>query len=1079
MQKKRWAFAGKLFLFIFLFVHQQAVLSKDVIHTNSATPDWENPEVIGINKEPARCTAIPYAGRTSAIRCERNRSQYYKSLNGKWDFKWSSKPADRPLDFYKVDFDARGWDLINVPENWQTQGFGRPIYLNDRYPFKKDPPGIQHDYNPVGSYRREFEVPADWKGREVFINFDGVESAFYLWINGWMVGYSQGSRTPAEFNITKYLNEGKNLLAAEVYRWSDGSYLEDQDFWRLSGIFRDVYLYSTPKVHIRDFFVTCDLDDQYKDAKINIKLKAKNYSEKTINFPLIEFELLDNKGKSVGFTPVTGKLNEKIEAGGEKEFSFSGPVENPRKWSAEKPYLYSVLLTMKNGAGRITEVQSCQFGFRKVEIKGGQLLVNGKAIYIKGVNRHEHDPDTGHYVSEESMLSDIKLMKQHNINTVRTCHYPDTPRWYELCDKYGLYLIDEANIESHGMGYEDESLAKDPKWLNAHMDRTVRMVERDKNHPSVIIWSLGNEAGDGINFEATSKWIHQRDISRPVHYQQAKERPHTDIVCPMYATIEKIVDYAKQKQNRPLILCEYAHAMGNSVGNLQDYWDAIEKHSYLQGGCIWDWVDQGLRAKTSHGEEFWAYGGDFGDFPNDGNFCCNGLVQPDRKPNPSLYEVKKVYQYVKVRPVDASSGKVRIRNKYDFINLNEFTCFWEYSENGVVIRSGNAGRLDISPGQEKEISIAFDKPALKADAEYRMKVGFRLAEDMLWAGKGYVVAWDQFDMVFSVPYIPKPVIEDVPELTLVNKNNEYIISNKDFEVSVDKRNGAITNFTYKGKKLITAKTSRRWSGYGMLPNFWRVPTDNDRGNAMAMRLGVWKTAGQKRKVESITARQLSPSIVRITVRAKLPAGDSKQSNVYTIFGSADIVVRSSIEISENLPEMPRFGTQMQIPGEFDNVKWYGRGPHETYWDRKTAAAFGVYSGTVDELVHNYVRPQENGNRSDVRWAAFLNDKGQGLLAIGMPSIDFSAWPWRMESIGETRYGKKRHPFELQRSGTITVNLDYKQMGVGGDNSWGAQTHKKYKLLEKSYSYTFRFRPYAPSMGDIQSIVSDSLPIVTD
>jgi len=1018
--------------------------------TADVPKEIEDPEIVGVNKQNPHCTAIPYRDKDAALRCRRELSGYYKSLNGSWKFKWSAKPADRPVDFFRTDYNAGGWDTIEVPGNWQTQGFGKPIYLNDRYPFKKDPPRIQHDYNPVGSYRKDFELPKNWDGREIFLNFDGVESACYLWINGSFVGYSQGSRTPAEFNVTKYLRNGRNLLAVEVYRWSDGSYLEDQDFWRLSGIFRDVYLYSTPKLHISDFFISSDLDDDYQDARIFLETKIKNYSEKAAGSVLVEFELIDADGRTCSFLPSITRPSQSIEPGQEIELGLEAEVENPRKWSAEDPYLYTALLTLKNDSGDIVEVQSCRFGFREVAISNGQLKVNGKAIYIKGVNRHEHDPYTGHYVSEESMVADIKLMKQHNINTVRTCHYPDTPRWYELCDKYGLYVIDEANIESHGMGYGAESLAKDPKWLKAHMERTERMVERDKNHPCVIIWSLGNEAGDGINLEATSRWIHKRDKTRPVQYERAKTRPHTDIFCPMYDRIEEIVEYAREYNERPLILCEYAHAMGNSVGNLQDYWDAIESHDRLQGGCIWDWVDQGLTGRSSLGQKFWAYGGDFGDYPNDDNFCCNGLIQPDRKPNPSLYEVKKVYQNMKVTPVDAAEGKVKILNKYSFINLDRFDCFWEMTEDGVVIQQGSLGKVDVPAAGEKELRIDFVKPKLKPGAEYLFKVGIKLPKATLWGHEGYVIAWDQFDAGFKTGEAPLPDTQAMAKVKLSDEGNKYFVRGEDFEVSIGKLSGAIESYTYKAKKMISSRP---------MPNFWRVPTDNDRGNGMGTRLSVWRTAGQSRQVQSITAEQVAGSVVKITVEAKLVAGNSKQGNAYTVYGNGDILVNCSIDPTEGLPYMPRFGMQMQIPEEFENVKWYGRGPHENYWDRKSGAALGIYSGTVDQLIHNYIRPQENGNRSDVRWAAFLNKEGIGLLITGIPSFDFSIWPWEMESLEETRHGKKRHPFELERSDSLTLNIDYKQMGVGGDTSWGARTHRQYRLEEEHYSYSFILSPY--------------------
>lgn len=1041
------------------------VILSSIGKINAETPDWENPEVFGRNKEPGHCTLMPYAEVARALGGTREESPYYRLLNGNWKFKWVPKPADRLKDFYKVEYDVRGWDVIPVPSNWELQGYGIPIYTNIKYPFAPvNPPHIPHDNNPVGSYRTEFTVPSDWRGREVFLHFDGVRSAFYLWINGKEVGYSQGSMTPAEFNITRYIREGKNILAAEVYRYSDGSYLEDQDTWRVSGIYRDVYLFSTPKVHLRDFWVRCELDEEYRDAVLKVTATVRNFGSRASDRYVVDVTLLDEDGEVVGGEPLMSGKTGSIATGSEIAVEMQGEVSNPDKWTAETPNLYTVLLVLKDDSGKVIEVERCSFGFRKIELKGGQLLINGKAVLFKGVDRHEHDPDHGRAIPFSRMLQDVKILKQNNINSVRTSHYPDDPKWYELCDKYGIYLIDEANIESHGIGYNpDRTLGNKPEWRNAHLDRTIRMVERDKNHASVILWSLGNEAGDGVNFDATSAWIHKRDPSRLVHYERCGEREITDIVCPMYAPIERLVKYASVERKRPLILCEYAHAMGNSVGNLQDYWDVIEKYKHLQGGHIWDWADQALRKKTTGGEEFWAYGGDYGDIPNDGNFLCNGIVQPDRKPNPSLYEVKKVYQYIKAEPVDLANGRIRIRNKYDFVSLDFVDIGWELTEDGKPVQAGALSKMSLGPQEEEEVTVKFIKPELKAGAEYQLKMAFSLAEDTLWAKRGHVVAWDQFKVPFDVPASPKIDIGRMAGVELLDTAEAFEVAGKDFSIRVGKESGAIESLKFCSKELI-----KRALG----PNFWRVPTDNDKGNGMPARLSVWRRAGQDRTVNSVTAEQPGAQVVHITVDALLPAGGCGYRNVYTVYGSGDVVVESSVEASKvKLPNMPRFGMQMAIPGEFNTMSWYGRGPHETYWDRKTGAAVGEYSGKVAELIHNYVRPQENGNRTDVRWVSLTNEDGVGLLAVGMPLLSVSAWPYAMWDLE-----KARHINEPRHSDKITVNLDYKQMGVGGDNSWGARTHPEYTLPAGAYSYKFRLRPYTPAMGDKREVARVRLPL---
>jgi beta-galactosidase len=662
------------------------------------------------------------------------------------------------------------------------------------------------------------------------------------------------------------------------------------------------------------------------------------------------------------------------------------------------------------------------------------------------------------------MIQDIKLLKTHNINAVRTSHYPDDPTWYDLCDEYGIYLIDEANLETHGLG---GFFSNEPAWNTAFMERAIRMVERDKNHPSVIFWSLGNESGCGPNHSAMAAWMHYYDPTRPVHYEgaaAARDPYYVDMLSRMYSRIPEIIRLAtRPDDNRPMVLCEYAHAMGNSVGNLKEYWDAIRSHKRLIGGFIWDWADQGLRKKTADGKEFWAYGGNYGDNPNDGNFCCNGLVQPDRKPNPSLLEVKKVYQRIHVAPVDAPAGRFRVRNEYDFSSLDFVNISWELSADGDVIQKGVLSKLSVTAGAEQNVQIPFKRPNLNPGAECWLKITFALASDTSWANKGHVIAWDQFQIPFAAPPAEIIDVDAMPPLTLKQNANAITVTGSDFELVFGKSYGALRSFDYNGRQLLAAP---------LVPNFWRVPIDNDNGNGMPRRLGVWRDAGPKRTVISVTAEQLKAQIVRVTAEADIPVGtNSTCKTVYTVYGSGEIVVNMSVTPGgSNLPMLPRFGMQMVVPGRFDKLTWLGRGPHETYWDRKTGAAFGVYSGSVAEHVHTYVRPQENGNKSDVRWMALTDRDGVGFLAIGMPTIDVSAWPYTMQDLE-----KATHIHELTRRDTITVNLDYRQMGVGGDDSWGARTHPEYTLLAKPYRYSFRLTPYAAKLSDMGRLARRRLP----
>ena len=1078
VNSKRYIFPFSCFTFILILL--TTLLSDNLFH------DWENPQVFGINKEPAHNTLIPYPDIEIALSGKFENSPFYLSLNGLWKFHWSEKPADRPEYFFELDYDVTRWDEIPVPGNWQLHGYGIPIYTNVKYPFSPknpNPPFIPNQNNPVGSYRTEISIPNSWQGRQIFLHFNGIKSAFYLWINGQKVGYSQGSRTDAEFNITSYLQEKKNIVAVEVYRWSDGSYLEDQDTWRLSGIYRDVYLFSTPQVHISDFFVQTELDNRYKDAVLKIRPKVKIFTAQSIEGWAVQAQLFNNLNEPVFSSPLSEKvsnINRAWYAGQRNPVKFpllEGKVINPKKWSAEQPNLYTLVLSLINDKGITIEVESCNVGFRKIEIKNEQLLINGKPILLYGVDRHEHDPETGDAVTLNSMIRDIELIKQHNINAVRTSHYPNDPKWYDLCDRYGLYLIDEINIETHAVR---GLLSNDPRWHSAFVERAIRVVERDKNHPSVIIWSLGNESGCGPNHAAMAGWIHDYDETRFIHYEGAQgtpaDPPYVDMRSRMYSTLEELeIMVTNQVDRRPIVLCEYCYARGNAMGNLQEYWDVIEKHPRLIGGFIWDWADKALKKFDADGQEYWTYGGDYGppDTPSDGSMVCNGIVGPDRSLEPEIFEVKKVYKPVKTFPVHLESGSVRILNKYNFTNLDILDISWELAEDGHVVQSGQLPKLSLLPDEQREITIPFQTPHLLAGAEYWVKVIYSLAEDRLWADRGHIIGWDQFQIPFETPSPPVDIDATKLPLNLEESDKQLVVSGEQFSIVFGKESGSIESFTFRGIELVVDP---------LIPNFWRVPTDNDFENkwdptfrygvgGMVARSGIWKQEGQNRIVKKVKARK-KKGTVQITSQATLPAGKSKYSTIFTIFSGGKVKVECTLTPGKDLPDLPRFGNQMAIPKEFNTMTWFGRGPHESYWDRKTGAAVGFYSGPVKDQIHHYVRPQENGNKTDVRWIALTNSDGIGLLAVGKPLLSVSAWPYTMEDLE-----KAQHINELPERNKITVNLDYKQMGVGGDDGWSpnARPHPEYRLPSKSYSYRFRLQPYSRDMGSMESLARQVLP----
>lgn len=1032
-------------------------------------PEWDNPLVIQQNKEKPHASMMIYPSAQIARMADRSQSPWFQSLNGRWKFNYAPDPGSRPKDFYRADFNDARWATIPVPSNWEMQGFGIPIYSNSAYPFSYDrnnPRAPQED-NPVGSYRTSFTVPGAWSGRQVYIHFDGVDSAFYLWLNGEKVGYSEDSRTPAEFNVTRYLKPGANVLAVEVYRWSDGSYLEDQDMFRMSGIFRDVFLWSTALQHIRDFEIQTDLDANYRDATLKVKALIQNAASSATAASLT-VDLADAAGKPV-LPPQVRSVQ--LTPAGEIPVEISMPVANPAKWSAERPDLYALRLTLQDASQRVLEVIPVNVGFRKIEIKGGKILVNGRPVLFKGVNRHEHSPDTGHYVDRKWMIKDIEVMKQHNVNAVRTSHYPNDPEWYELCDRYGLYLIDEANIEAHAYGTNDKNrLSNDPDWAGAYLDRIERMLERDKNHPSVVIWSMGNEAGDGPNFTACYQWLKKRDGSRPVHYEGSSSRggANSDINSYMYPPPARMAERAKARPDMPLLLCEYSHAMGNSSGGLKEYWDLFYQDTNARGAFVWDWVDQGIRQpvpaeyrNSSDRKTFFAYGGWWEDrvgVRNDANFCQNGLVGADRTPHPGLKAIKYVYRYLHASPVDVAAGKFKVRSWFDFINAkDQAEGIWEVTANGRPVTSGKLPELDLAPGQEKEFAVPL--PGLKAEAgvEYWLNLSFVTRADTLWAKKGHEVSWEQFKIPVAAGAAAMADAAQLPPLRMTRSSNLVIISGKEFAFIFDQLAGTISSYSYRGIKLLER---------GPVPDFWRAWTDNDFGawksvgNAArkdpTLDIIAWRNAGPSWSVKDVQSRMVNPGTAQIVVQADLPLVAARYTMTYTVMGNGDVVVEGSYQPgTQKLAMMPRFGMDLIVSPGFEKMTWYGRGPAETYVDRQFERV-GEYSSTVTREWVDYARTQGNGNKTDVRWVALTNDKGVGLLAVGAAPLGVEASHVTKSDIEKTEYS-----FQLPRRAETYWNLDLRQMGVGGIDSWSRNAYpmEPYRIpADQPYAYKFRLSP---------------------
>lgn len=1003
--------------------------------------EWQDPQVNAINRAPMRAAYFAYPTAEAAQVGRKEKASNFLSLNGRWKFNWVKNETDRPVDFYQVDFEDQYWVDFPVPGLWELNGYGDPVYKNVGYAwynqFRSNPPLIESENNHVGSYRKTFDLPADWKGQQVYLHVGSATSNLYVWVNGKFVGYSEDSKVAAEFDITKYLKPGKNLIAMQIYRWCDGSYLEDQDFWRLSGIGREVYLYARPTLHIEDIFIIPDLDADYRNGKLDVTANVSRSGGQ------VEMELMDGKGKSV-----EKKI---LKPDGKGNIHTVFEVDDPAKWSAEEPNLYTLMLTLKSG-NKVLEVIPQRVGFRKIELKKdlGQIWVNGKPVLFKGADRHEMDPLTGYVVSRERMIQDIKIMKENNLNAVRTCHYPDDPEWYKLCDEYGIYLVCEANIESHGMGYGDKTLAKVPAYAQAHLERNQRMVEAFKNHPSIIFWSLGNEAGDGPNFEACYRWIKERDHSRAVQYERAGEAAHTDIVCPMYARPGWMESYARnEKKNRPLILCEYAHAMGNSQGGFKEYWDLIRKYPKLQGGFIWDYVDQGLRGFTPEGAMIYTYGGDFNLWDgSDNNFNCNGLISPDRVPNPHMYEVKKVYQSIWTTPVDLQSGKIRVYNENFFTDLSDYYLEWQILSDGEAVLSGVVGELKVGPQETKEIQLGYQLP--DSDRELLLDVAYKLKKAKQLIPAGHVLAEDQltiqpyrhFDASISSGKQAVQVYEDLVHLVLTTEETR---------ISFDKRNGWISRITVDGLEMLEY-------GYTLKPNFWRAPTDNDMGAGLQNRFKAWKNPEMKKKEFKVEQKDNN---VRVVVHYDLPALAAQLEMIYDINYEGEIRIAEALKVDENKENKPylfRFGMQMVMPGSFDRIDYYGRGPIENYADRNFSQKLGRYRQTVKEQYYPYIRPQESGTKTDIRWWKLTDVDGRGLMIRSDVPFSASALNYLQEDLDDGLAKKQRHSGELKPRNLTTLSFDFKQMGLGCIDSWGAWPLQPYLLPYEDYTFHVLISP---------------------
>lgn len=1005
--------------------------------------EWQDPEINAVNRAPMHANYFAYESTEAAIKGIKEKSSNFMTLNGTWKFNWVPNADARPTDFWQPEFNDKGWNAMPVPGVWELNGFGDPIYVNVGYAwreqFRNNPPQVPTVNNHVGSYRREITVPAHWKGKEIIAHFGSVTSNMYLWVNGKYVGYSEDSKMEAEFNLTPYLKPGqKNLIAFQVFRWCDGTYLEDQDFFRYSGVGRDCYLYARSKKQIADIRITPDLDAQYQNGSLAINLTTKGRGE-------VELELFDANNQPV----VTKSLN----ASG--NISTTMEVASPNKWTAETPYLYTLRATLKEG-NKVLEVIPVKVGFRKVELKNAQILVNGQPILIKGANRHEMDPDGGYVVSRERMIQDIQMMKMFNLNAVRTCHYPDNNLWYELCDQYGLYVVAEANIESHGMGYGKNTLAKREDYKKAHLERNQRNVQRCFNHPSVIIWSLGNEAGYGPNFEAAYDWVKAEDPSRAVQYEQAGTKGKTDIYCPMYAGYQWCENYSKDnKYQKPLIQCEYAHAMGNSQGGFKEYWDLVRKYPKFQGGFIWDFVDQSVRWPGKNGKMIYAYGGDFNRFDaSDINFCNNGLISPDRVPNPHAYEVRHFYQNIWTTPANLKNGEINIFNEYFFRDLSAYYLEWEMLKDGKSVRCGRIDNLNVQPQQTAKVKLNLGET--DTEAEWLLNISYKLknSEDLLPAG--YTVAKEQLTLnPYKAPSMQLGNCELSNTETVApevqdNDRHYLIIGNDAFRIEFNRSNGYLTKYQIKGLDMIK-------EGAILKPNFWRAPTDNDFGAHIHRKYVAWKNP--EIRLKSLKQRTENKQVI-VETAYEMPGVSAKLNLTYVINneGAIKVTQKMTTDKKAKVSNMFRFGMQMQMPRSFETIEYYGRGPIENYIDRNHCTDLGIYRQSVTEQFYSYIRPQENGTRTDIRWWRMINKAGNGIEVVAASPFSASALHYTIESLDEGWSKQQGHSPEVEEADLTNLCIDKIQAGLGCVNSWGSIALPEYQVPYQDYEFTFILSP---------------------